>query len=233
MKKINNLIYSLEIKYINNSGLATSVSVKFHDTGLKIKSIQVGTACITEETINGRILSGRFDNSNGYCGYRYDYQNGENLLNINPKTPLENTISIINKTKMDSAFISADLVLSSILRGDYRVVILNNGKLNVTKTISAENEKSEHCSLQECSNLLKLDGEDLFIELDNKIIYRIDDAYVVEENKEIVDSDIKSHLIELLSILNQNPQNYKELIELKNQIQKNIINNSINEEKTL
>ena len=114
MKEINNLIYTLEIDYENASGARTSISVKLHDTGLKIKSVKVGDICITEETINGRVLSGRFDNSNGYCGYRYDYKNGENLLNINPNTSINTAISLINKTKQKLDFLSAELVLSSI-----------------------------------------------------------------------------------------------------------------------
>ena len=100
MEKINNLIYTLEINYINNSSLDTSIAIKFYDNGLKIKSVRVGNVCVTEETINGRILSGRFDNLDEFCGYKYDYQNGENLININPNTSLDRAISLINKTKI-------------------------------------------------------------------------------------------------------------------------------------
>ena len=168
MKEINNLIYALEINYTNNSQLNTSISIKLHDNGLEIKSIKVGNVCITEETLNGRIFSGRFDNSDGYCGYKYDYQNRENLLNINPNIPIDTATSLISKTKMESDFLSAKLVLSSISRDDYRVVALNKGSLNIIKTISAENEKSENCSLQESIDLLKLDGAESFVEQHKK-----------------------------------------------------------------
>ena len=154
MKGINNLVYTLEIDYENMSGIHTSISVKLHDSGLKIKCVKVGNISITEETINGRILSGRFDNLDEYCGYKYDYQNGEHLLNINPNTCLNTAISLINKTKRGSDFLSAELVLSSISRNDYRVVNLNKGRLNIIKTISAENEKLENCSIQEIIDLL-------------------------------------------------------------------------------
>lgn len=233
MIEINNLIYSLEINFVNKSGLDSSISIKFQDNGLKIKSVRIGNVCITEETINGRVLSGRIDNSDGYCGYRYDYQNGENLLNINPNISLDTAISLINKTKMKSDFLTAKLVLSSVLRSDYRVVILNKGSLNIIKTVSVENEKSEHCTLQESVDFLKLDGEGRFVEQDRKTVYKIDDNCVVEETKTLADSDIKFDLIELSAVLSQNPQNYKQLIEIKNQIQKHISNNSINGEKTL
>ncbi len=233
MKKINNLIYTLEINYINNSGLNYSISIAFHDNGLKIKKINVGKFCITEETINGRVLSGRLDSLDGYCGYRYDYQNGENLININPTVSINDAVSLINKSKMDSAIFVSELILSSILRNDYRVVTVSNGNLNITKTVSAENENSEYCCLQEIISLLKLDGEAMFVEQNKKRIYEVNDSCVVEENQTIADSDIKSQLSELSDIIDLNPQNYKDLIEFKNQVQKKIDSDSVNQEKIL
>lgn len=233
MKEINNLVYTLEINYINKSNLNTSISIQIHDDGLKIKSVKIGDVCITEETINGRILSARFDNTDGYCGYKYDYQNGENLLNLNPNKSLNNTISLINKTKMNSDFLSSEYVLASIFRNDYRVVTLNKGHLNVIKTVSAKNEKSENCSLQETINLLKLDGEESFTEQDKKRIYKIDDKCLIEEDQTLVNSCIKSQLNELSTIMSQAPRNHKDLIALKKKLQltdsnfsvDNIINN--------
>ena len=219
MKEINNLIYTLEIQYINNSGVNSQISIKLNDNGLKTKSVKVGNICITEETINGRILSGRFDNLDEYCGYKYDYQSGENLLNINPNTSLETAIALINNTKKEPAFLSAEFVLSSILRNDYRVVTLNKGNLNIVKTISAENEKLENCSVQENIYLVKLDGEESFVEQNKKRVYKINDKYTVEENQDVVDNDIKLQLKELSDIMSQSPYNYKKLKELKIQIQ--------------
>ena len=213
MKEINNLIYTLEINFTNNSGLNTSISVKIQDDGLKTKSVKVENICITEETIKGRILSGRFDDSDRFCGYKYDYKNGENLLNLNPNTPINEAVSLINNKKFEHNFMSADLVLSSILRNDYRVVILNKGSLNVIKTIFAKNEKSENCSYQENINLLKLEGEESFVEQHKKKVYKINNECVVEEDQTLIDSDIKFQLKELLDIINLHPQNYKELIE--------------------
>ena len=220
MKEINNLIFKLEVNYTNNSGLDVSVFITLRDDGLEIKSIKVGNVSVTEETINGRVLSGRYDNSDGYCGYKYDYQNGENLLNINPNIPISTATSLINKTKVTSDFLSAKLVLSSILRNDYRVVILNEGNLNISKIVSAENEKSEKCSLQESLNLLKLEGEEIFVEQHKKRVYKINDDCLIEEAQAVSDSDIKKQLDELSCVIDQMPHNYKELIELKNKIQK-------------
>lgn len=233
MKEINNLIYSLEINYKNNSGTDCSIFVKFSDAGLKIKTARVGNICITEETINGRVLGGRFDSPDYYCGYRYDYQNGENLLNINPTIPIDTATSLISKTKMKSDFLSAELVLSSIARNDYRVVTLNKGNLNIIKTISAENKKCENFSLQENIDLVKLDGEESFVEQNKKIIYKINDKCIVEEKQSLANNDIKLQFNELSYIIDENPQSYKELIGLKNKIQKKLMNNLSNVDKAL
>ena len=227
MKEINNLMYTLEINYMNKMGLNTKISVQFHDNGLQIRSIAIGNICVKEETINGRVLAGRFENSDGYCGYRYDYKNGENLLNINPQIPISTAVSLINKKKMDTDYMSAELVLSSLLRNDYRVVILDKGTLKITKIVSAENERFEKCSLQEIIDLLQSDGEERFVEQNKKIIYRIDDNCVVEEMQDLVNNDMKSQLNELSYIMGKTPQNYKELLELKNQINKTTMENSL------
>ena len=49
MKEINNLIYTLEINFVSNSGVDSSVSVKFDDGGLKVKCVKICDVCITEE----------------------------------------------------------------------------------------------------------------------------------------------------------------------------------------
>lgn len=233
MKNIKNLDYTLEINYTNSSGATTSISVKFNDSGLKTKTTRIGNICITEETINGRVLSGRFDDSDSYCGYRYDYQKGETLLNINEDISINTAVSLINKKKMESDFMSADFVLSSILKNDYRVVTLDKGNLNIIKTISAENEHAEHYRLQESADFLKQEGAEKFVEQYKKRVYQIDDDCTIEDAEMMADSNIKSQLNELSEILSQNPQNYKELIELKNQIQNKSSDNSINEEVIL
>lgn len=233
MREINNLFYALEINYANHSGVNTSISIKMYDHGLKIKCVKVGNISITEETINGRVLSGRFDNSNIYCGYKFHYQNGESLLNINPNISLNTAISLINSTKMEYDFLSAELVLSSISRNDYRVVSLDKGSLNIIKTISAENEKSESCSLQESIDLSKLDGEETFVVRHKKRVYKMNNKCVIEENQTLVDSDIKLQLNELSDIINQHPQNCKELIELKDRIKKISTSGRTNGEKIL
>lgn len=155
MNAINNLSYTLEINFVSKSGLDSTISIKFEDNGLKVKTVKVGNVCITEETINGRVLSGRIDNLDGYCGYRYDYQNGENLANINPNIDINTAISLINKSKSQPDFLTSELVLSSIIRNDYRVVILENVNLNVIKTVSAKNENSQQSCFQETINLSK------------------------------------------------------------------------------
>lgn len=230
MNEINNLTYTLEINYTNGAGTSVSISVKFCDNGLEVKTVRLGNVCISEETINGRVLSGRLDDLNGFCGYRYDYQNGEGLLNINPDIPLNDAILLINKAKMGTDYLSAKMVLSSISRNDYRVVTLNKGNLHTTKTVSAENEKSEQYILQEDVDLLKLDGEESFAQQRKKITYKTADGCETEDAQTIVDGCTRLQFAELAEIASESPQNYKELIEYKNQIQKSY---TINEEKTL
>ena len=229
MKEINNLIYSLEINIVTTSSANSSISVRFNDDCLKIKTIKVGDVTVTEETINERVLSGRLDDSSKHCGYRYDYQNGENLLNINPNIPIDTAISLINKSKKKPGFLTTELVLSSILRNDYRVVILTEGNIEIIKTVSAKNENSEQCSVQETINLSKSKSDESFVETAKKRIYTIDDR-MVEETQTSNDIKIKPLLRKLLDILNKQPKNCKELIETKKQIQQNHI---INEGKLL
>ena len=99
--------------------------------------------------------------------------------------------------------------------------------MKITKIVSAENERFEKCSLQEIIDLLKSDGEERFVEQNKKIIYRIDDNCVVEEMQDLVNNDMKSQLNELSYIMGKTPQNYKELLELKNQINKTTMENSL------
>lgn len=219
MNAINNLSYTLEINFVSKSGLDSTISIKFEDNGLKVKTVKVGNICITEETMNGRVLSGRIDNLDGYCGYRYDYQNGENLTNINPNIDINTAISLINKSKRQADFLTSELVLSSIVRNDYRVVTLEDGNLNVIKTVSAENENSQQCCFQETINLSKQKDAESFVEQDKTRVYLLDGKHVEG-----------SLLSELSDVVSQNPQSYKELIQIKNQIQQS---HTINEEKTL
>lgn len=223
MNEINNLTYTLEINFTNKAGLKTSISIKLHDNGLEIKSVKIGDVCVTEETINGRVLSGRLDNTDGYCGYRYDYQNGEVLTNINPSTPLNTATNLINDIKNNSEFTSAKLVLSSLLRNDYRVVILSEGSLNIIKTISAEDENGKNYSYQEVIDLVKQKGTESFAEQHKEKVYKIEDACIVEETPNLTNSDIKYLLSQLIEIYNQNPKSYKDLIKFKTQIHKKYI----------
>ena len=102
----------------------------------------------------------------------------------------------------------------------------------MVKTVSAQNENLENCSLQEKINLLKSSSEESFVETSKKRVYTIGTKCIVEESK-AVDSDIKSQLNELSYIISQHPQNYNNLIEVKNKILENSIINSTNEEKKL
>ena len=78
---MSNLIYSVQVEFIDDSGEKVSVIRTMYDTGLEVNSTQIGDLCVKEETINGRVLSGSYRNSELECGYRYNYEcNDENYL---------------------------------------------------------------------------------------------------------------------------------------------------------
>ena len=155
---------------------------------------------------------GTFENQNSVCGYEYNYDKGadEYLVNINPEIALNDSVNLINKTKMDTTFLSARMVLSSIMREDFRVISLNQGNLTISKTISAENENSEKCLFQENLYLTKSENETSFTEKQSEQIFQIDDKR---------DDSFKSKLKNLIEIAKQNPSSYKELIAAKENIQ--------------
>ena len=210
MQEINNVIYSTQINYVDDKGSKVSITKKIDDKGLEMTSIQVGDICISEETINGRVLSGKYDNSVFCCGYKYNYEkdNDEYLVNINKDVSLGSAVSLINKTKMQSEFLSAKMVLCSILRNDYRVITMRKGNLNVIKTVQAENENQERYFLEENSYLSKSEGEELFSETKREKLCKVNDNCVN------VNNNIEK-LRDLIAVIKQNPSNYKELQTLK------------------
>ena len=220
METINDLTYELKINYINNNGVNVSMSTTVNDDGLEINSVKIGNVCITEETINGRVLSGRYDENNAFCGYKYNYEknDAEYLVSINPEISINDAVTLINKVKMTPEYLSTRMVFSSILRDDYRVFAIKKGNLNIIKTISAENEKSEKCVYQEIIDLTKTDDTSGFVEVNKKQIYKIDDKCIIENGQQS-NSKIKLKLKKLLEIIKQNPNNHKKLISAKEEFQ--------------
>ena len=220
MESINNLIYEIKINYINESGLNVSVYKKVCENGLEANSIQIGDVCVTEETINGRVLAGRLDTQESYCGYRYNYERSDSkyLTPINENVLIETASSMINKVKMETSFLSARMVLSSILRNDYRVCCLNQGALDVTRTVYAENDSSKKYLFHENSFLTKLAGEESFSQNQKEKFFMIDDN-VLDLSDGYVSEKIKEVIKALEEIAHQNPSGYKELIDLKNNSQ--------------
>lgn len=229
---MKNLTYQITIEYTNDFGKHVLISKKFHDNGLEENTTQVDNICITEETIQGRVLSGKYSNGTTPCGYRYDYEkyNNEYLTNINPTVPLNKAVDLINKTKMNSEFLSAKMVLSSLMRKDYKVVSLKSGTIDMTKTISATTENAELCLFQESISMTKDQGQSSFVHTHTKTTYQISDRSFsksvdhqkVTEQAFITNNigteasledyaDTKSKLDLLTSVAAQNPTNYKEL----------------------
>ena len=107
MEVINNLKYSIEIRYKNDNDVNVILKKEMNDKVLESNSTQIGDVCITEETINGRILSGRYDDKETSCGYRYNYEanNSDYLISLNDNISIENAVNLINKTQKEMDFL--------------------------------------------------------------------------------------------------------------------------------
>lgn len=217
MEVINNLKYSIEIRYKNDNDVNVILKKEMNDKGLESNSTQIGDVCITEETINGRILSGRYDDKETSCGYRYNYEanNSDYLISLNDNISIENAVNLINKTQKEMDFLSARIVGVSVLRNDLRVVILREGDLDIIKTAVAENENGEECFFRESTSLSKSVGDEGFSEKHKENLYKINDQLVEE------DSDSVIKLKELIEIVNRSPNTYKDIASFKD-----VVNNS-------
>lgn len=226
MKELEKLTYLLEIEY-EDAGSTINLSLKFNDEGLKEKSVKVGNESVIEQYTNGRVLSGRFDRGNEHGGWEYDYQKGEVVYALEDSNmSVEDSENEIEKIK--KKFHSSDFVLYPILRNDYKNIALDEGSINVTRTLSAQNEKSEQCVLQEQIKLFKPEDDDCVKEESKKRIYKLNDREI-EESQTLVDGVVKSQLMKLSEIMSQYPHNYHKLIELKNSILSDVNNNKIDE----
>lgn len=210
---IQNLKYNLQVIYKNDIGDGVSIFRELCDDGFETRSIQVGEKKISEAMINGRILSGKFEDKSLQCGYLYNYDRDdeEYLTRLNQEISIETATALINKTKMLPEFLSAKMVFSSLLRNDYRIFAMKNGEINVIKTLAADNEKGEKCVFQENIVLSKIDEEEMFKEIRKERTYKIEDIIVGENT----DSGLK----ELVEVLKKNPNSCTELIGAQNKVQ--------------
>ena len=203
MEELKNLTCEIKIQYINDAGTNIIISKRIDENGLEVKRVHLGDVCVTEETIGGRVLSGKYTDKTTSCGYRYDYKknNSEYLTIDNENISLEETVRLINSTKMDVEFLHAQMVFASIVRKDFKVCILKKGTLNITKTVTAQNGQGEECGYRELVSLSKSAGEELFT--------------AVSKEQSCKKEEAPDHLKVLIDIIEQNPNSYKELREIK------------------
>ena len=236
MENIKDVAYEIKINYVNSSGDNVSACKRMQSDGYQLYSIQVGDICVTEETIDGRILGGRYEDKGFYCGYRYDYKDGEMLININDDVLINDAVSLIDKTKRRQEFLSVSMALSVLLRNNYRVVVLDKGSIDIKKTVSSVNDKNESCSFQENITISRVEGDETFKEQHKEHIYKINNDCVVDKfiyddksdkpkilNNDLISGqseefrkDVKSQLRELVDVIKQSPKNYSELSKLVN-----------------
>ncbi len=218
MDKLNNLTYDIQIDFINNSGNPITISKRIQDNGLETNTFQTNEVCISEETINGRVLSGRFETKDCFCGYKYNYdeKSSNYLVSLNDEISIDTAVSLINKVKATEEFWNAKLALTSLMKNDYRVFAINKGNIDLTKSVSAKNKNSQDCAYTEFIHLSKQAGEEIFSEKSRETTYEIGDEFISDSSasKEKI-NDLKVQMKDLIKVLNQNPNNYKDLIKIK------------------
>ena len=95
---------------------------------------------------------------------------------------------------------------------------MKKGAINVTRTIECEDETTKKYSFQEKAFLTKTESENEFIQNSIEKTYKIDNDYIIEDEKEYPQT-INSTLKDLVEIMNQYPNGYKDLISLKTNFQ--------------
>lgn len=229
MNSLSDLTYQIKVEYTNDNGSTVIISKQIEQNGIETTSTQVGDVCITEKTINGRILSGKLMNNELCCGYQYNYDgNRENyLININEEIPLDKSIPLINKTKMNSDFLVAKMTFLCALKKHYDVISLQNNAINLYKTVSASNNSNTY-NIEQNILIAKSKNIDTFEEIKNESIYRIDRNFIIEDNLSSDNNNIydqmlynylKSNLKDLLMIIEKNPNNSKALNAIISSIQ--------------
>ena len=219
MNQIKDVTYTIQADYIDNAGQPVVMYRKTKDNGLETNYTKVGNIAITEETIHGRVLSGTLTNDSFSCGYRYDYEqkSGEYLINLNETFPLDQAVSLINKTKMTRAFLDAKMVFSAIQRKDPKIFALHGGNIDITRSVSATNENDTNLGFSECITMCKRDCDEQFYTKQIEKTYMVNDCTIVEHitttntNTTNQDNNTKLAVTELITIANENPKSCKEL----------------------
>ena len=217
MNQIKDVTYIIQADYIDNAGQKVLIYRKTQDNGLETNYTKVGDIAITEETINGRVLSGKLTNEDFLCGYKYDYEqeSGEYLINLNETFPLDQAISLINKTKMNRSFLDAKMVFSAVQRRDPKIFALKGGSIDITRQVSATDEHSNTCGFSECVTMQKLDGDENFNTTQVEKTYTVNDNTTTQtDTTSNQDNNIKLAVVELIAIANKNPKSCKELAQV-------------------
>lgn len=203
-----NLIYSVGMSFVNNSGVTVSVRRTMDDTGLEVNYIQIGDTSVVEETVNGRVLSGSFKSDELECGYRYNYEldNEDYLVCTNSDVSLNKTVDLINKTKMKQEFMQGMLMFSVIVRRDYKTIFLNNPNITVSRLVMGMDDELNTYEYKEDLVISKEEQNVVFHQIDKKVTcIRNDEEESLDDSKKFND---------LSFIVEQNPRTYRELLDL-------------------
>ena len=216
------LTYIIQIDYINDFNEKVSVSRTIYDTGLVVNSISVNNICVVEETINRRILSGSYISEELECGYRYNYDavtSDEYLFTINKELSLNETVNLINKTKMKQEFGLSMMIFNMVLRKDYKVITLKESNIKVSRKVCASDDGVDVYEYEEILDLTKRD-EQQFDESIKRIVCKLNDNVLIDEmhecDEEIYMNDMKFNVLK--EALDQNFRTYRDLLNFLNQV---------------
>ena len=219
MQTIQEIVYELTVNYKNNNGDDVECCMRINDSGLETKSIQVGDTRITKETINGRVLSGRYEQKDILCGYVYDYSKYELPVSINENSSVQKAEDLIEETRKRQDFHLADSLIMYVSICKDKILSLKEVKdFKLTKTIIAKTAEEEELLLQEIT-MFKLKDKQYYSEESKQRIYKIDNSRVDMQNGLNKEND--EHKFEkLIDILDKKPKNYLDLsLENKNTTQ--------------
>lgn len=219
---MKDLTYSIQVDFINDFGEAVSVGRVIYDTGLERNYICVNNICVVEETINGRVLSGSYISKELECGYRYNYDADtvdDYLVTTNKELSLNDTVNLINKTKMKQEFGLSMMIFNMVLRKDYKVITLKESDIKVSRKVSMCDDCLDVYEYEEILHLDKREDQQ-FEESKKRIVCRLNDAVEIDEtyecNEEGYMKDMKFN--GLKEIVGKNFRTYRDLLNFLNQV---------------
>lgn len=117
---------SLEVRYTSADGKNVKIISHEHNPGTTtlITSIEDSGRVVelTEQTIKGRVLGASIKTNDESMGYRYDYSNGEMLVNLNPEHDMACVLKQIQSWQNDQTIKQAKYFLTLAKHGQLLLI---------------------------------------------------------------------------------------------------------------